>query len=253
MPLPFHAPAVRAPKPTRPHNLDHADPAPPRPSDRAKWAEHVLDQDPKAEADRRRDAALGGEPGGELVDGVWRRGLSDATRELVRGPRDNPDHDHYLTVDLRKPDEDDDEMPALPEPVGDHRLRPRWEAFCRLYAFGHSATDAARLAGYAWGSAAHSGWRLLQDDRVRARINELQGHLARTLAVTDEDLMLRAEAVYREAMNRGHYGAAIRAVEFSARERRRRLDAQAKIQANIQAKAQARIQAKCTKMRSGGV
>ncbi|MEQ8664209.1 MAG: terminase small subunit [Rhodospirillales bacterium] len=235
--LPFHAPATRPPKPARPHNLDHADP-PPNPSDRAKWAEHVLDEDPKARADKRRAQSLGralgtapgcapgGETEGEIVDGVWRRGMSDATRELVRGPRDNPELDQFLTVDLRKPDEDDDEMPALPEPVGDHRLRPRWEAFCRLYAFGHSAADAARNAGYAWGSAAHSGWRLLQDDRVRARIRELQGHLAKTLAVTDEDLVVRAEAVYREAMNRGHYGAAIRAVEFTARERRRRLRAE---------------------------
>jgi len=205
--------------------MDHADPPPPDPGDRAKWTELVLDNDPKAEADRRRHRALGGEAEGEVVNGVFQRKLTEATRELIRGPRENPELDDYVTFDPRKPDEDDDEMPALPEPIGDHKLRPRWEAFCRLYAFGHSAADAARNAGYAWTSAAHSGWRLLQDDRVRARIAELQGHLAKSLAVTEGDLMLRAEAIYREAMNRGHYGAAIRAVEFSARERRRRLEA----------------------------
>jgi len=54
---PFLAPSQRAPKPARPHNMDHADPPPPDPGDRAKWTELVLDNDPKAEADRRRHRA----------------------------------------------------------------------------------------------------------------------------------------------------------------------------------------------------
>jgi len=219
MPHEFLAPATEPPKPEKPIHMRHATP-PPTPGERAKWEEHVLDRDPKAEADRRRDAALGGEAEGEYHEGVWTGRMSDATRALVRGPAADPRDDESVAI-WPEPGIDDD-VPALPPPLAETTLKPRWEAFCRLYAYGHSAADAARHAGYAWESAGQSGWRLLQDDRVRDRIAEFQRYLSKTLVVEERDLMLRAEAIYREAMNRGHYGAALRALEFSERVRFRR-------------------------------
>ncbi len=211
---PFLAPATTPPEPESPLHKSHATP-PPTPGERAKWTEAVRGRDPKCDADRRRRHALGGDEDGDVYQGAYAGAMDDATRELVRGPAPGPFDD--VGPHLSDQAGIDDDVPDLPPPLAEQTLRPRWEAFCRLYAFGHSASDAARHAGYAWGSAAHSGWRLLQDDRVRSRIAELQGHLARALAIDEYQLALRAEAVYREAMNRGHYGAAIRALEFAAR------------------------------------
>lgn len=218
-PEPFLAPATTPPKPARATHLDYPDP-PPTPGERAKWEEHVLGLDPKCGADRRRDRALGNPLDGAVYDGTWTGRMSDATRELVRGPAPGPRDD--LGVHMIDEPGVDDDVPALPAPVAGSTLRPRWEAFCRLYAFGHSTADAARHAGYAWDSAAQTGWRLLQDARIQERIAELQAYHAQALVADERATLVRAEAVYREAMNRGHYGAAVRALEFAERLKSRR-------------------------------
>lgn len=191
------------------------DTPPPTPGERAKWAERN-GYDPKVEADKRRARGRDGVAHGGVHNGAWAGDPWPADTDLVRGPDPGP-RDGIGPHDRFEPGIDDD-VPPLPVPAAENRLRPRWEAFCRLYAAGHSAADAARHAGYAWDSAAQAGWRLLQDGRVQQRVAILQDYLARSMPVGAGELRVRAEAIYREAMNRGHYGAAIRAVEFLRRQ-----------------------------------
>jgi len=217
-PQPFLAPDTRvpplggpAPRPGEPRRWRLGrETDPPTPGERARKRE-VDGYDPKAEADRRRAAGLDGVAHGCIHNGAWAGAAWPADTSLVRGPAPGPLDD----IGAHHADEPgiDDDVPPLPRSLG-NPLRPRWEAFSRLYAFGHSAADAARHAGYAWDSAAQAGWRLLQDDRVRGRVAELQRHHAEALTYDADELRVRAEAIYREAMNRGHYTAAIRAVEF---------------------------------------
>ena len=75
------------------------------------------------------------------------------------------------------------------------------------------AADAARHAGYAWGTSRHAGWRLLQDPRIRRRIRMLQEFAHEHRPKTREELGVRLETVYRECMNRGQYHAAVRALD----------------------------------------
>ncbi len=186
---------------------------PSTPGERAKRLE-TDGYDPKLGADMRRAAGLDGEAHGCVHNGAWAGHAWPADKALVRGPACDPEDD--LGVHYEDAPGIDDDVPPLPRSLG-KPLRPRWEAFARLYAFGHSAADAARHAGYAWDSAAQAGWRLLQDERVRDRVAHLQQYHADALSLDPSELRVRAEAIYREAMNRGHYTAAIRAIEFLRR------------------------------------
>lgn len=162
-------------------------------NERAQWLEE-RGYDPKSEADFKRHNADGSILNGEFV---CNPGVGD--------------------IDLIRDGIEYDECPDLPTIPAQFDMKPRWESFCRLYAFGHSAADAARHAGYAWGTARHAGWRLLQDPRIQRRIRVLQEFAHENRPTSREEMGVRLETVYREAMNRGQYHAAVRALELVVR------------------------------------
>jgi hypothetical protein len=179
-PFDFDAPDYRNP---------HSDDEPLDPDIRAQWLEE-RGYDPKADGDFKR--ANGN---GVTIDGEYMGIPPDGELDLIR---DGVEHD---------------ECPDLPAIPPEFNMKPRWEFFCRLYAFGHSAADAARHAGYAWSNARHAGWRLLQDPRILRRIRTLQKFAHENRPRCVEDLQVRLETIYREAMNRGQYHAAIQAIK----------------------------------------
>ncbi|MEQ8665829.1 MAG: hypothetical protein RIC16_08890 [Rhodospirillales bacterium] len=190
--------------------------APKDPAERVKWIE-AIGGHPLAAADRFRAERLG--EAGNYDGDHWWRDADGPTLDLVRDGDPGPEAefdpaDEAGDLEIRL---DDDVLPPLPDDLARDALRPKWEAFARLYAYGHSAADAARYAGYAWHRAAQSGWRLLQDERIRARVDQLTRHLYGSEAWDAAAFVTRLEAVYREAMHRGQYAAAVRAVEAAAR------------------------------------
>lgn len=99
------------------------------------------------------------------------------------------------------------------------QLSARQEAFCVAYIRVGSAAAAARRAGYSAGAAKSQGWRLLQEPRVRARLDELRRGSGGPAAGGADlaGLMAKLEAVYEDARHTRDYSAAVRAVEAQAR------------------------------------
>jgi len=205
--------------------------APRDPALRVKWIE-AIGGHPRAVRDACLAAARG-EEGTYDGDRWWPDATPETLRIVAEGsdheeadaPEENPDpapdsadaDPDPADVDFENCLVDDDVLPPLPESLRAGALRTKWEMFARLYAYGHSAADAARHAGYAWHRAPQSGWRLLQDERVKARVRELTDHLYGAEPWDKKSFVTRLEAVYREAMNRGQYMAAVRAVEAAAK------------------------------------
>lgn len=114
----------------------------------------------------------------------------------------------------------DAELPVVsafpPAPSQGSPLTSRREMFCRVYVACGNAADAARRAGYAEGSARQQGWRLLDDDAIRARIEELWRH-AEQVRETDRDLILDAAGqLFGAAMAAKSFNAAARALVLQA-------------------------------------
>lgn len=99
------------------------------------------------------------------------------------------------------------------------QLSARQEAFCAAYVRLGSAAAAARRAGYSDGAAKSQGWRLLQDPKVRARLDELRRTEGGPTGggVDLAGLMAKLEAVYDDARRHREYNSAVRAVEAQAR------------------------------------
>ncbi|MCU0839135.1 MAG: terminase small subunit [Rhodospirillales bacterium] len=96
-------------------------------------------------------------------------------------------------------------------------LGMRQEAFCRRFVECANATLAAKIAGYAPGSARNAGYRLLRRPRVIARIAALHRELAQQQC-RDVDIMLgKLETIYRRAIDTQQCSAAARAVELQAK------------------------------------
>ena len=53
-------------------------------------------------------------------------------------------------------------------------LNDKQEKFAQSYIIHRNATEAAKAAGYAEGSAYNQGYRLLQSDEIAERIKELE-------------------------------------------------------------------------------
>ena len=64
--------------------------------------------------------------------------------------------------------------PDSPAPDSPESLTPRQVRFCSFYLTASTGAEAARLAGYQDGNARTQAWRLLQDRRVRQRIEALR-------------------------------------------------------------------------------
>lgn len=94
-------------------------------------------------------------------------------------------------------------------------INPRHEKFARARAQGQSASQAYRTAGYADNDA--NAARLNGNERVRARIAELQEEAARRTLVTIETLTAELENARASAMEQGRFSAAIAAVMGKAK------------------------------------
>jgi phage terminase small subunit len=93
-------------------------------------------------------------------------------------------------------------------------LNEKQEKFAQSYVLHRNATEAAKAAGYAAGSANNQGYRLLQMDEIVERVSELENELETTVDVIDE-----IEKQYTYAKANGHTNSAIKALELLSRVR----------------------------------
>ena len=93
-------------------------------------------------------------------------------------------------------------------------LNEKQEKFAQSYILHRNATEAAKAAGYAAGSANNQGYRLLQIAEITERISELENELETTVDVIDE-----IEKQYTFAKANGHTNSAIKALELLSRVR----------------------------------
>jgi len=98
-----------------------------------------------------------------------------------------------------------------------HPLNARQEAFCQFYVRGANAARAARLAGYGEAGAKNQGYRLLQEGRVRDRLEALREALRDERDARERDWMERLAEIGRQALAEGALHPAIRAIEAEAR------------------------------------
>jgi hypothetical protein len=94
-------------------------------------------------------------------------------------------------------------------------VNQRHERFAQGLAEGKSATEAYKNAGYAPndGNAA----RLKSNERIKARVAELQECAAAHAAVTLQGLIDEADDIQTKAMAEGKYSAAVAALTVKAK------------------------------------
>ena len=93
-------------------------------------------------------------------------------------------------------------------------LNDKQEKFAQAYILHRNATEAARAAGYSKSSAYNQGYRLLQNDEIKERIEDLEKELE-----TDVDVVSEIENQYTFAKANGHTNSAIKALELLSRVR----------------------------------
>ena len=93
-------------------------------------------------------------------------------------------------------------------------LNDKQEKFCQAYVLHRNATEAAKAAGYSAGSANNQGYRLLQSEEVKERIENLEQELE-----TNVDVITEIEKQYEYAKVNGHTNSAIKALELLSRVR----------------------------------
>ena len=93
-------------------------------------------------------------------------------------------------------------------------LNEKQEKFAQSYILHRNATEAARAAGYAAGSAANQGYRLINNDEIAERVRELENELE-----TNVDVISEIESQYTVARNNGHTNSALKALELLSRVR----------------------------------
>ena len=93
-------------------------------------------------------------------------------------------------------------------------LNDKQEKFAQSYIIHRNATEAAKAAGYAEGSANNQGYRLLQSEVIVERIEELENELQTSVNVIEE-----IESQYSYAKTNGHTNSAIKALELLSRVR----------------------------------
>jgi|TARA_R100001086_G_scaffold32690_2_gene14829 uncharacterized protein (UPF0335 family) len=93
-------------------------------------------------------------------------------------------------------------------------LNDKQEKFAQSYILHRNATEAAKAAGYAEGSANNQGYRLLQSEVIVERIEELENELQTSVNVIEE-----IESQYSYAKTNGHTNSAIKALELLSRVR----------------------------------
>ena len=93
-------------------------------------------------------------------------------------------------------------------------LNEKQEKFAQSYSLHRNATEAAKAAGYAAGSAANQGYRLINNDEVAERVRELEHELE-----TNVDVIEEIENQYTFARANGHTNSALKALELLSRVR----------------------------------
>ena len=93
-------------------------------------------------------------------------------------------------------------------------LNDKQEKFAQSYILHRNATEAARAAGYSKSSAYNQGYRLLQSDEVKERIEDLEKELE-----TDVDVIPEIEKQYQVAVGNKHTQSALKALELLSRVR----------------------------------
>ena len=91
-------------------------------------------------------------------------------------------------------------------------LNEKQEKFAQAYVLHRNATEAAKAAGYAAGSANNQGYRLMQIQEVIDRVHELEQELE-----TDVNVIEAIENQYTFAKANGHTNSAIKALELLSR------------------------------------
>ena len=91
-------------------------------------------------------------------------------------------------------------------------LNNKQEKFAQSYILHRNATEAAKTAGYAAGSAANQGYRLIHDEAIAERVRELENEL-----VTNVDVIEEIENQYTFARANGHTNSALKALELLSR------------------------------------
>jgi uncharacterized protein (UPF0335 family) len=99
-------------------------------------------------------------------------------------------------------------------------LNEKQEKFAQAYVLHRNATEAAKAAGYAAGSANNQGYRLMQLQEVVDRVHELEQELE-----TDVNVIEEIESQYTFAKANGHTNSAIKALELLSRVRGANSDA----------------------------
>ena len=93
-------------------------------------------------------------------------------------------------------------------------LNEKQEKFAQSYILHRNATEAAKAAGYAAGSAANQGYRLINNDEIAERVRELENELE-----TNVDVISEIESQYTVARANGHTNSALKALELLSRVR----------------------------------
>jgi hypothetical protein len=91
----------------------------------------------------------------------------------------------------------------------------RHEKFAQGLAEGKTATEAYENAGYAPNDG--NSARPKGNERIRARVAELQGRGAERAAVTLQGLLDEASDIQTKALAKGHYAAAVAALTVRAK------------------------------------
>jgi phage terminase small subunit len=98
-------------------------------------------------------------------------------------------------------------------------INEQQERFCQSYILHRNAAEAARAAGYAKDHAARQGHRLLQNEEIIERIEDLEKELT-----TEVDVVPEIENQYTYAKANGHTNSAIKALELLSRVRGAKTD-----------------------------
>tara|TARA_R100001244_G_scaffold92177_2_gene69657 strand:- start:118 stop:525 length:408 start_codon:yes stop_codon:yes gene_type:complete len=100
-------------------------------------------------------------------------------------------------------------------------LNDKQEKFAQAYIIHRNATEAAKVAGYSDRSSANQGYRLINNEEIKERIEDLEKELTTTIDVISE-----IENQYTFAKAHGHTNSAIKALELLSRVRGSRGDAE---------------------------
>jgi len=91
-------------------------------------------------------------------------------------------------------------------------LSEKHEKFAQAYVMYRNATESAKVAGYSATSAHNQGHRLINDPRIKERIEDLEKEMETNINVIEE-----IEQQYVAAKQNNHTNSALKALELLAK------------------------------------